>query len=285
MKAGVASRTALGVARRRAAHQVLDIPVIFEDPLAETIISGMENVPSRESRGSRLLRAFVAARSRYAEDELALFFKRGIRQYVVLGAGLDTFAYRNPYAPALNVFEVDYPDTQFWKRERLEAAGIAIPDSLRFVSVNFEKQDLAEELKNAPGFNPALPAFFSLLGVTPYLTREALLATLQVIAAMPPGSGVVFDYAVPAVCLNPLERLALSILSAKVAQIGEAFRLFLEPHELSAIMRQLGFTSIEDLGQHEINARYFHNRRDGLRIGGAVGRLLRATILAAGPAA
>ncbi len=284
MKAGVASRTALGVARRRASHQVLDQPVVFDDPLAGRIVGGVysgfafADARMLTAQGSRSLRAFVAARSRYAEDELRVFLARGVRQYVVLGAGLDTFAYRNPYVLALQVFEVDHPDTQAWKRERLRAAEIAIPDSLRFVPVNFETQDLRQVLGETAGFQLSLPAFFSMLGVTPYLTREALRETLGFIAAMAVGSGIVFDYAVPAASLNVLEKIGLRMLSARVAMVGEAFRLFLAPQEVSRLLRELGFSRMEDLGQEEINARYFARRTDGLRIGGAMGRLVSASV-------
>ena len=119
---------------------------------------------------------------------------KGVRQYVVLGAGLDTFAYRNPFA-YLRVFEVDHPATQAWKRDQLQAGGIAIPDGFAFVAVDFEKQTLNAELA-AAGFTTSQPAFFSWLGVTPYLTREAFEGTLRFIAAMPAGSGVAFDFAV-----------------------------------------------------------------------------------------
>ncbi len=283
MNPGVPSRTALGVARRRAAHQVYDRPVVFRDPLAERIAGSVgrvwspwDNTPN--SRASRLLRAFLSARSRYAEDELASFFTRGIRQYVVLGAGLDTFAYRNPYASELRVFELDHPDTQAWKIERLHAAGITIPDSLTFVPVNFERQRFAQLLQKAPGFNVAAPAFFSWLGVTPYLTRDALWGTLGAISSMPGGSGLVFDYAVPPASLSLLDRIGVNMLSARVARIGEPFRLFLAPQEISQILRDSGFTRLEDLGQQEINARYFPNRADGLQIGSAAGRILSATV-------
>ena len=276
MRAGVPSRTALGVARRRAAHQLLDRPLVFDDPLAERILDGAEASGSNP-HASRTLGAFVAARSRYAEDQLGRFFARAVRQYVILGAGLDTFAYRNPFAPALNVFEVDHPDTQVWKRERLRAARIAIPDSLRFVPVNFEKQDLGQALADALGFDAKRPAFFSLLGVTPYLTRDSVVTTLRVIAAMPEASGVVFDYAVPAASLSVRDRIGLRMLSARVLQIGEAFRLFLKPAELRETMRKMGFSSIQDLGQEEINELYFKQRTDGLRIGSALGRLLSAS--------
>ena len=284
MTPGSASATALGVAKRRAAHQLLDHPVVFPDSLADKILHGIDglSLPTSAaapgSRGSRFLRAFVAARSRYTEDELSSFFARGCRQYVVLGAGLDTFAYRNPYTPALKVFEVDHPHTQAWKIERLSTAGIPIPGSLTFVPVNFEIEDLAPALHASPAFNSAFPAFFSLLGVTPYLTRDALLRTLAVIAAMPPGSGIVFDYAVPAASLPLFDRIGLSLLSARVARIGEAFHLFLAPQELSSILRGLGFVCVQDLGQQEINSHYFQNRWDGLRIGSRMSRLASAIV-------
>src|SRR5262249_7097362 len=149
---------------------------------------------SGATRVSTHLRAFIAARSRYAEDELALAVKRGVRQYVILGAGLDTFAYRNPYPEsALSVFEVDHPATQAWKRARLKEAGIPLPIDLTFAPVDFEEQTLAGGLRDA-GYDPSLSAFFSWLGVTPYLTIEGMMATLRFIASAPIGSGGVFDY-------------------------------------------------------------------------------------------
>ncbi|HXE14322.1 MAG TPA: SAM-dependent methyltransferase [Bryobacteraceae bacterium] len=281
MTADSASRTAWGVARRRAAHQILDQPLVFRDPLAERIILDPTSPAISadvNSSGSRALRAFVAARSRYAEDQAAAFFRRGVTQYVVLGAGLDTFGYRNPYEPALKVFEVDHPNTQAWKRERLRAAAIALPDSLTFVPVNFEDERLDTALRNTPEFDVTRPSFFSLLGVTPYLTKEAWVTTLQIAAGMPAGSGIAFDYAVPASSLNPWEQVALEMLSARVARIGEPFRLFLDPREVSQLLGELGFIDIEDLGQPEINALYFRDREDGLRIASAAGRMLSARV-------
>jgi methyltransferase (TIGR00027 family) len=177
MNEGTPSRTALGVALRRAAHQILDRPPIFLDPLATRIAGEKLRNQAEQHDAARGLRAFVAARSRYAEDELAHSVSLGIRQYVVLGAGLDTFAYRNPFAPSLQVFEVDHPDTQLWKKERLHSAAIDIPASVTFVPVNFETQSLRAELHAAPHFDPFQPAFFSMLGVVPYLSRDALLTT------------------------------------------------------------------------------------------------------------
>lgn len=281
MTAEGASRTALGVARRRAAHQILDRPLVFQDPLAARILFdplASFIASDANARGSRALRAFVAARSRYAEDQAAAFFRRGVMQYVVLGAGLDTFGYRNPYDPALKIFEVDHPNTQVWKRERLKAAAIDIPDSLMFVPVNFENESLDAALRNTPEFDATRPSFFSLLGVTPYLSKEAWLKTLKVVAGMPAGSGIAFDYAVPASSLNRWERMGLEMLSARVASIGEPFRLFMEPREVSQMLSELGFVEIEDLGQQEINTLYFRDREDGLRIASAVGRILSARV-------
>src|SRR5271169_5540690 len=156
MQDGKFSRTAQRVAIRRAAHQLLDRPRVLDDPLALRIIGSeaaeeLRSNPKEHHAFSRAFRAFMAARSRYAEDELARAVAHGVRQYVVLGAGLDTFAYRNPH-PGLRVFEVDHPATQAWKREQLLAAGIAIPFSLTFVPIDFERQTLADGLVQC-GFN------------------------------------------------------------------------------------------------------------------------------------
>src|SRR5579864_4150569 len=179
---GQPSHTAQRVAVRRAAHQLWDAPRIFEDPVALKIIgpdqaAELAHEPPADSVPTQHLRAFIVARSRYAEDQLAEAVARGTRQYVVLGAGLDTFACRNPFA-GLRVFEVDHPATQSWKRKQLESVGIPVPTSLTFVPIDFEKQTLAQALEPA-GFKADQPAFFSWLGVTPYLPSEIVLANLQ----------------------------------------------------------------------------------------------------------
>jgi methyltransferase (TIGR00027 family) len=272
------SRTAIRVAARRAAHQILDRPPVFEDPLA-LAIAGAEAVEKAASEASSpSLRLFLAARSRFAEDELARAVERGVRQYVLLGAGLDTFAYRNPHAAlGLRVFEADHPATQEWKRGRLLSAGIEIPAETVFVAVNLERQSLADALTSA-GFRAGEPAFFSWLGVVPYLTEGAFLATMPFIAGMPPASGVVFDYAVAKRALSPREQLALDALASRVAAADEPFQLFFDPAALAALLRQLGFRHVEDLDAAEINSRYFRNRADGLSIRGRVGHLLSARI-------
>lgn len=209
----------------------------------------------------------MAARSRFAEDELALSIRRGVRQYVILGAGLDTFAYRNPYPEGtLRVFEVDHPATQAWKRARLAEVGIALPPDLTFAPVDFETQTLAEGL-HAAGFDPGTVTFFSWLGVTPYLTTEAVLATLRFIASTPQKGGVVFDYAISPSLLNTVQLRVFDALASRVAAAGEPWRAFFDPAILKQDVEAMGFSQVEDLGQEEINARYFQDRRDGLRVG------------------
>jgi len=267
---------------RRAVHQLLDHPKILDDPFALPILgeqtaADLRAAPEQfEKLGTTNLRAFVATRSRFAEDQLALAVERGVRQCIVLGAGLDTFALRNPFEN-LRVIEVDHPATQAWKRELLASAGMAIPSSLSFVAVDFAKQSLADELARSE-FRSTDPAFFSWLGVAPYLTRDAAFGTLRWIGSLPPGSEVVFDYAIARSALNLLERTALDALSKRVARAGEPFQLFFEPAELASVLSEIGFHHIEDLGSAQINARYFANRKDGLKVRGNLGHLISARV-------
>jgi len=159
----------------------------------------------------------------------------------------------------------------------LVSAAIAIPDSLTFVAVDFAKQSLSEELARS-GFCSADAAFFSWLGVVPYLTREAAFGTLRWIASLSAGSGVVFDYAVARSQLGSLEKAVLDALSHRVARAGEPFQLFIEPAELAAALAEMGFRHLEDLGSQEINARYLPNRKDGLKVRGNLGRLMSARV-------
>jgi methyltransferase (TIGR00027 family) len=278
MEPAVASRTALRVALRRAAHQIHDSPVVFDDPIAVPILGAayaeeLKRTPLRSDRPFSIgLRAFLVARSRYAEDNLRRAVETGVNQYVLLGAGLDTFAYRNPYAQ-LRVFEVDHPATQQWKRELLQRNGIAIPERITYTPVDFERQSLSAQLSDA-GFNFQEPAFFAWLGVVPYLTLDAFRATLKLVSDQQPGSGLALDYGQPRSVLPPLERLALDSLASRVEQAGEPFQLFFTPPEIAVELSR--FHSIEDLGAAEINERYFHGRTDQLAMRGSAGRLLSA---------
>ncbi|PRY22408.1 class I SAM-dependent methyltransferase [Pseudosporangium ferrugineum] len=238
MKTGRPSRTAYSAARYRAAHQVLDGGAIFADPLAVRIVG--EEPETGEEPGRRGQRLFIAARSRFAEDALAAAVVRGARRVVILGAGLDTFAYRNPY-PGLEVVEVDHPDTQAWKRRRLREAGIEVPPTVTYVPVDLEKDTFVA----GPG------AFVMWLGVVPYLTRGAFEETLGGV------SEVVFDYAMPTASMSRERRTALEARAARAARVGEPWRSSFQPDELAALLRERGFGEIEDLGPAELAERYF----------------------------
>jgi methyltransferase (TIGR00027 family) len=246
METGEPSRTAFSAARYRAAHQVIDGGRIFTDPLAVRIIG--DEADTEQTRERRAMRLFIAARTRFAEDALAAAVRAGTRQLVVLGAGLDTFAYRNPW-PELRVVEVDHPDTQAWKRERLAAAGIAAPESLTYLPVDFERESL-------PGF--AGPAFFIWLGVVPYLSRAGFDETLRVIAGTE-GAGVVFDYAMPPAGMPAERRASLEARAERAARIGEPWLSYFAPEQLAGQLRERGLTEQEDLGPAELAARWFGN--------------------------
>jgi methyltransferase (TIGR00027 family) len=281
MTTAAPSFTAQRVALHRAAHQLLDNPRVFEDPLAIAILGDeaarlKSQLSSFDTAGARHIRAFVAARSRCAEDELAAAIARGVTQYVILGAGLDTYAYRSAHSRLL-VFEVDHPATQSWKRTRLETEGIATPSSLTFVPTDFEEQTLWSALQSA-GFQRDKVSFFSWLGVTPYLTAASVIATLAFIGSLPAGSGVIFDYAIERSSLDSKEQMAMDGLASRVAKAGEPFRLFVEPRALERMLRSAGFRYVEDLGPAEIDTRYFADRVDGLKVAAGLAHLVNARV-------
>jgi methyltransferase (TIGR00027 family) len=278
MKPGQFSRTALSVAGHRAAHQVLEGGWIFADPLALRILG--EDAESavagaREDPGRRGLRNFVATRSRFAEEAARRAIGEGVRQIVVLGAGLDTFAYRLEPSEGLRVFEVDHPATQAEKRRRLAAAGIAAPAHLTFAPCDFERDALGEALR-AVGFDPDARAFFIWLGVVPYLTETAIFATLGFIAGLPAGE-VAFDYGNPAETIaDTAMREYHKAMAERVAAAGEAFQSYFETPALHEKLRALGFQEIEDLGPNEIAARFFPElAKPGRANGGHVVRARR----------
>jgi len=266
MKTGKASKTALRVAIRRAAHQLVERPRILDDPIAVRLVgSGFARDMERAMHPvARDFRALMAVRSRYTEDRLAEAVGQGITQYVVLGAGLDTFAYRNPF-PSLHVFEVDFPATQEWKQAMLAEAEIAFPSALTFVPLDFEHKTLADGLGEA-GFDAASAAFFGWLGVVPYLTLDAFRSTLATIARLPASSGVSFDYAFPPETLSAARRLVFNGLAERVAAAGEPFRLFFTPETMEAELRRAGFHRMEEVDKDELNERYFKARTDGLKL-------------------
>jgi methyltransferase (TIGR00027 family) len=251
---------------RRAAHQLLDQPCVLQDPVAIPLLGPHFGVDREREMSpmARAFRAFMVARSRYAEDRLSEGIARGVTQYVVLGAGLDTFAYRNPF-PALRVFEVDFPSTQEYKRGLLAQAGIGEPGNVCFVPLDFEKKELAQGLAEA-GFHASASAFFGWLGVVPYLSGEAFRSTLGTIGRLAGGSGVCFDYALSPETLKPERRRVFDALAARVAAVGEPFRLFFTPNQLELEFLQAGFARIENADSKQLNALYFAGRTDGLAL-------------------
>ncbi|MER0246421.1 SAM-dependent methyltransferase [Streptomyces sp. HSW2009] len=280
MQVGQPSLTARGAAALRAAHQELDDGRVFTDPYAVAILGGDGDDPvfaAAFEPTRAAVRFAVAARSRYAEDALAVAVRESaVRQVVVLGAGLDTFAYRNPHAAdGVRVFEVDYPATHEWKRQRLLAADIAVPASLTFAPVDFEGAGLADGLA-AAGFDAGRPAFFMCLGVVPYLTDEALAATFGFIASLPAGSEVVFDYGEPASSLPPEQRALHEQRAEWAARHGEPFRSAFAPADLAARLRTWGFAETENTPYGALADRYGTTLPDGAQDAGA--HVMRARV-------
>ena len=258
MKPNEASRTALMVARQRAAHQVLDHGSILNDPFAMKILREDEKDVLQFANAHPLAsigRLFNAARSRIAEDALGEAVERGIRQIVVLGAGLDTFALRNPHSERdLRIYEVDHAATQAWKRERLAEAQLALPPSLVFVPVDFERDDLGERLAVA-GFERNASAFFTWLGVVPYLTREAIGSTLDYMASLE-NSEVVFDYMEPPQAFSEELKELVAKRTEQLEKMDERWASRFEPAGLAALLRSHGFCDIEDIDFQEIRSRF-----------------------------
>jgi methyltransferase (TIGR00027 family) len=270
---------------RRAAHQLYDdAPLVFADPLALRVLppDALAELRKREEMErthpfARGMRAFLCARSRFAEEALERAVADGVRQYLVLGAGLDTFGARSALPecsihPELRIFEVDHPATQAWKRACLEEGGLHVPSTVTFVPVDFEREELMARLATS-GFDANAPAFCSWLGVLPYLTREAALGTLRALGLLPTGSGVAFDYSVARESLSPKQQAAYDWLAERVARAGEPFRLGFEPEELKQLLMECGFARVDDLDSEAIAARYFAGRSDGLTVRGRMGRL------------
>jgi len=278
---GRPSVTAERVAIRRAVHQLIDRPLIFEDPHALTIVGPAREAeiraePYRAGGGvlGRAVRAHLVVRSCIAEEQLARAVGGGVQQYVVLGAGLDTFLCRNPYS-GVRVFEVDFPATQAWKRSLLQETGLAVPMNATFVPCEFATQSILEALRGG-GLDPARPAFFSWLGVTMYLEPDVTLKTVAALAPLAAGGGgLVFDYSVRPETVGVVQRLAFKALAARLASLGEPFVGFFDPLGLTAAVRAAGFTQVEDLSPGDLEARFLANRTDGLRLSG-LGHILCA---------
>ena len=270
MKPNDPSRTALLIARQRAAHQVLDHGAILNDPFAMKLLREDEKDVVQFATAHPLAsigRLFTAARSRIAEDALSEALERGVRQVVILGAGLDTFALRSPHcARQIRIYEVDHPATQAWKRQRLAEAQLALPPWLVFVPVDFERDDLGETLVGA-GFQQKSPAFFTWLGVVPYLTDDAVGSTLDYMASIQ-NSEVVFDYMEPPQAFSEEMRELVTKRTEQLEKMNERWASRFEPAGLATFLRSHGFRDIEDINFQEIRSR-FGNAVQGLAPGQA----------------
>jgi methyltransferase (TIGR00027 family) len=258
MKPNEPSRTALMIARQRAAHQLLDHGLILDDPFAMKILGEDEKdvlqFANKHSMAS-IGRLFTAARSRIAEDALSKAVERGVRQIVILGAGLDTFALRNPHvARQIHIYEVDHPATQAWKQHLLAEAQITLPPWLVLVPVDFEREDMGEKLVVA-GFQQNSPAFFTWLGVVPYLTKDAIGRTLDYMSSIQ-NSEVVFDYMEPPEAFSEGLRQLEKARSEQLKKMGERSDSRFESAGIAAILRSHGFSAIEDINFHEIASRF-----------------------------
>jgi methyltransferase (TIGR00027 family) len=256
-------------AAARAAHLIVDgEPRIFADPLAYALLgdSAETFVGYHRAHGEHLVlagaRVAVTTRARYAEDRLA---ESGLTQYVILGAGLDSFAYRTS-SPA-RVFEVDHPDTQQWKRAQLASAAIGVPDSVAFVAVDFETDSLAENLVKC-GFDPLLPAMITWLGVSMYLSLAAIHETLTVIGSFAPGTELILDHMLPAESRDPAGQSYVDLVAPVAAEHGEPWLTFLAPADLSAMLESHGLQAIEQVSQRAAVPGALWERADALRPAG-----------------
>jgi methyltransferase (TIGR00027 family) len=272
MKPGKPSQMAEGTALFRAAHQVIDDdPKVLLDPLAPVILgtTAGEISAERERHSQPYLvqaRTLTVMRSRYTEDELAASMHRGVTQYVVLGAGLDTSPYRAGHvAEKLSVFEIDHPDTQKWKLHCLAKAGIATPRNLRHVAIDFERDTLADGLARS-GFDRTQPTFFSWLGVMYYLKQESAMATFRYIASLPTGSQVVLDFMLDDASLDEDKRESVRKASQYVASIGEPWLTRYSPEDLERTLHDIGFREVTYFSNEHATERYLKDRSDGLSL-------------------
>jgi methyltransferase (TIGR00027 family) len=271
------SVTAVWAAASRAAHQKSEGGSIFLDPFARAVV-GAEACETADSDASnpsnRLLRLFIAARSRFAEDAIATAVARGVRQVVVLGAGLDTFSLRNPYeSVGLRVFEVDHPATQTWKCQRLTSAGLYVAPSVVFVSVDLSEQTL-DECLGVAGFDAGAPAFFSWLGGVQYLAPSKIDAVLRFIANIP-DSEVVFDYIEPIEAYPAERRTRVAAMIERAAAHGEPWLCYFNPVDIADVLSGLGFVELEDIDPATMAVRYFGTPKEKV-VGGPGPHVIRA---------
>ena len=262
--------TAERVALWRALHVQLDSPPhVLEDEVGLRLIAppeGWQQRPDMHPQGTRGYRAAILSRARYIEDLVIEEAGRGLTQYVLLGAGLDTFAQRHPQiASRLRLFEIDQAGPQAWKRRRLLELGFGIPEWLRLVSVDFEANESWWARLAAAGFDASRPALVAATGVSMYLTKEAIAATLRQIARLPSGSTLAMTFLLPLELLDPEERPRHEAVFKAARAAGTPFISFFSPPQMLALASEAGFGTIGHLSTEELADRYFEGRADGLR--------------------
>ncbi len=265
----IPDHTAVRVALWRAMHVQVDSPPhVLVDEIGLKLVEPDANWrarPDMHPEGTRGYRASIVGRARLIEDLVEEECGKGVDQYVILGAGLDTFAQRRPdLASRLTVFEIDQPETQAWKRDRLEAIGLGVPKNLRLVPVDFESGESWREILSRKGFDAKRPAVVASTGVTMYLTREANLATLREVAKLAPGSTFATTFMLPTDLVRAEERATYTMVQDRARGAGTPFVSLFRPDEFLALAREAGFREIEHLSGAEIARRYFANRHDGL---------------------
>ena len=262
--------TAVRVALWRALHAEIDPPPhVLEDEIGLQLVApgdGWRARPDMDPDGTRGFRASIVARARCIEDLVAEQAGRGVAQYVLLGAGLDTFAQRRPeIASRMRIFEVDQPGPQAWKRQRLTELGYGVPDWLRLVPVNFEQNGSWWQQLAAAGFDPGQPAVVASTGVSMYLSKDATAATLRQLAGLAPGSTLAMTFLLPRDLLEDADRAGLRAADQGARASGTPFVSFYAPQEMLAMAREAGFADVRHVPGASLGERYFAGRGDGLR--------------------
>jgi methyltransferase (TIGR00027 family) len=265
-KSAEPDNTAVRTALWRALHLQVDAaPHIIEDDTGLRLVDpdpGWQKRPDMDPEFTKRLRASMVARARFIEDMVTGESRRGVRQYVILGAGLDTFAQRRPeIASGFQVFEIDQPATQAWKRRRLVDLGFGVPEWLHFVSVDFESSCWWKELIKA-GFDASRPAIVACTGVTLYLTKEATEATLRQLAGLPAGSTLAMTFYLPMELLDEKDRPLQEIAEKGARAAGTPFLSFFAPEEMIALAHEAGFKQLGIVSTSDLAKRYFSGRTD-----------------------
>jgi len=262
--------TAVRVALWRALHLEVDAPPhVLVDEIGLRLAApdaGWRDRPDMNPQWTAPFRASIVARARFVEDLVAEQIERGVDQYVILGAGLDTFVQRRPeLAARVRVFEIDQPGPQAWKRQRLVELGLGIPDGLRLVPVDFEAGVAWRDQLVAAGFDRTKPAVVASTGVSMYLTREANEQTLREVAELAPGTTFVTTFILPLELADPSVRVGLERAAEGAKAAGTPFLSYFTPAEMVAMARAAGFARAEHVSAEALTARYFAGRPDGLR--------------------